>query len=201
MIGLSASSIPTHFLIIQVVAPETNPDYRLPFAKVHDTRTIVRELRYKQDVFGVYMDVFPLDGLESPKQSKAMLRLGKLLNAKKACLSKLRPPLKSLLILGSQIVLAPFSVRSILNRMNRISRRIPFEDSDESSVLCATIADRIRFPRSAFESFVESVFESRQCRIPSNAEEILRQCYGDYLQLPPEDQRHSHHDADAFWKD
>lgn len=39
-----------------------NEKYALPFGKVFDDRTILDEMMYKQDVFGVYVDVFPLDG-------------------------------------------------------------------------------------------------------------------------------------------
>ena len=39
-------------------------EYGFPFAKVHDTRTFVDELQYAKDHFGVYIDIFPLDGVK-----------------------------------------------------------------------------------------------------------------------------------------
>ena len=44
----------------KAVAFELDENYKLPFAKVNDTRTVMWETMYDQDVFGVYIDVFPL---------------------------------------------------------------------------------------------------------------------------------------------
>ena len=68
----------------QVIDMSNNSKYGFPFAKVHDTRTLVNELQYSRDSFGVYIDIFPIDGVGEDKQVYRILKLRKLLHTKKA---------------------------------------------------------------------------------------------------------------------
>ena len=58
----------------QVIDMSNNKKYGLPFAKVHDTRTFVDELQYTKDQFGVYIDIFPIDGVGEDEQVLRILR-------------------------------------------------------------------------------------------------------------------------------
>ena len=46
------------------------------------------------------------------------------------------------------------------------------------------------------EKAVEHVFESGSFSIPEDYDTYLRGCYGDYMQLPPEEKRVGHHYAE-----
>ena len=48
------------------------------------------------------------------------------------------------------------------------------------------------FPVEAFGTGREGVFENIKCMIPSDPDAILRTIYGDYMKLPPEQQRQGH---------
>ena len=52
-----------------------------------------------------------------------------------------------------------------------------------------------------FDEMQDGKFESLDLKIPARYDEILTIRYGDYLQLPPEDQRHPYHCANYYWKD
>ena len=43
-----------------------------------------------------------------------------------------------------------------------------------------------------------ALFEDVECHIPSNYHEVLRECYGDYMQLPPLEKRVSNHSYTAY---
>lgn len=43
-------------------------------------------------------------------------------------------------------------------------------------------------------------FENFQFYIPSKYDEILKICYGNYLELPPLEERITHHSFDVYWK-
>ena len=43
-------------------------------------------------------------------------------------------------------------------------------------------------------------FENRELNIPADYDNILKQWYGNYMQLPPEDQRHPYHGGDYYLK-
>jgi len=185
---------------VRIVSMETDPRYGLPFAKIHDSRTLVVEHRYRDDSFGVYVDVFPMDGIESTRQAKSVLFLKRFLNAKKAKNLDSRSFAKRIAIFASKIPLLLISEHSILRAMDRAMRRVPFDNASALSVLCSVEAPRMRIPPEWIRSVRLASFENRLCPIPKNAELVLSQCYGDFWTLPPEDQRHSHHDAGAFWK-
>lgn len=45
----------------KIVAPEDGNGYYLSFAKFYDANTTIWEHRYRRNVFGVYVDIFPMD--------------------------------------------------------------------------------------------------------------------------------------------
>lgn len=50
-----------------------------------------------------------------------------------------------------------------------------------------------------FEDLIDVEFEGMKFLAPNNYHEYLSTCYGDYMQLPPEDQRHPYHSGSYFW--
>lgn len=54
--------------------------------------------------------------------------------------------------------------------------------------------------KKGFEEERKSKFENLEIRIPSDYDNCLSKCYGDYMQLPPKNKRFATHDFTAFWK-
>ena len=50
------------------------------------------------------------------------------------------------------------------------------------------------------EELMETSFEGFNFFIPTRYDEFLRVRYGDYMQLPPEEQRHPYHGGKYYWK-
>ena len=55
--------------------------------------------------------------------------------------------------------------------------------------------------RDWFGEPVLHTFENTQYNIPQNYDAILTACYGDYMQLPPEEKRVAHHGFVAYLKE
>lgn len=51
-----------------------------------------------------------------------------------------------------------------------------------------------------FEEIIDIPFESFTFKAPARYDEFLKVRYGDYMKLPPEDQRHPYHGAKYYWK-
>lgn len=51
-----------------------------------------------------------------------------------------------------------------------------------------------------FERIIVAKFEDRMLKIPASYDDVLKQWYGNYMQLPPEDQRHPYHGGNYYWK-
>ena len=176
-----------------------NNKYALPFGKVYDDRTVLDEMMYKQDVFGVYVDVFPLDGVIDAGQVRKVSRLKKYLNAKKSTFGRRRTLFKNIVMGIGKVILLPFSVHDIVSEIDRISRLVPFEGS-EKAVFYYGYGEREITNSTAFTTVVKHRFEERLFNIPAGYDQYLRATYGDYMQLPPEDKRVSHHTFQAWWK-
>ena len=173
----------------------------IPMAKIHDTRTVVYEPRYKPGGFGIYIDVFPLDGVSSNSSFWAFPVFYHLINAKQALLSFPRPLGKQLAILTVKAASFPLSSNWLARQIDRIARHEPFEESELVVNRICRAARREVCPRHFFERHVYHVFEDRRYRIPVEYDEVLRRCFGNYMQLPPENERISNHLSTAYWKD
>lgn len=55
--------------------------------------------------------------------------------------------------------------------------------------------------REAFERFIDAEFEGGTYKIPIGYDEILRGLYGDYMTLPPEEERVTNHEFEAYIKE
>lgn len=63
-----------------------------------------------------------------------------------------------------------------------------------------TAFDIHTFNFNPFEDMVEVDFEGRKFMAPIKYHQYLIKRYGDYMQLPPEDQRHPYHGNNYYWK-
>ena len=52
---------------LEFICAEKDSNYPLPFGKIQDSRTTLIEKTYRDYVGGVYIDIFPLDGVSSSK--------------------------------------------------------------------------------------------------------------------------------------
>ena len=109
----------------QVVNLETNAEYAYAFAKVYDNRTILKELHYPGDTFGVYIDILPADGVKDAAQIKKIMLLHKILNTKRANYYK-RTLSKKIINTFGKILLLPFSAHQIARWMDNEARKYTF---------------------------------------------------------------------------
>ncbi|MCR5077910.1 MAG: LicD family protein [Prevotella sp.] len=185
----------------KVISPITDGDYGLPFAKVYDQRTGMDEFLYRQEDFGVYIDVFPIDGVnQNLSQISRSLRWGKLLNTKKAILGNGRSFGKNLVMLLGKVILLPISKSSILKRIDAIATAADYNQSDEVACVVAPYSESDIVRKADISTTIKATFEGRQFSVPVGYDTYLRHVYGDYMQLPPVEKRVSTHTFKAWWK-
>lgn len=51
-----------------------------------------------------------------------------------------------------------------------------------------------------FDTLLDLPFENQKCKCTGHYDEYLSQRYGDYMQLPPEEDRHPYHNSNYYWK-
>lgn len=184
----------------QVVNLTTNPAYAYPFAKVYDNRTVLNELHYPGDTFGVYMDIFPVDGVNDVGQIKKIILLRKFLNTKRANYQRRTIP-KMIINTFGKLLLLPFSAHQIGQWMDEEARKYEFGSLPSAGVIVNPISLGEKVDKSVFDSDVYQEFEGRKYRVPVGYDAWLRSIYGDYMQLPPVEDRVTHHTFEAYWKD
>ena len=75
----------------EAVCAENDPNYPLPFAKIQDADTTLIERMHLKYLGGIYLDVFPLDGVPQSKHCIIILTLLKNVWSFRASLSSSRP--------------------------------------------------------------------------------------------------------------
>ena len=68
------------------------------------------------------------------------------------------------------------------------------------AVLCGFLVERRIFFHESGLMNIEVPFEEYTFRIPRMYDKILKHIYGDYMKLPPENERVGHHDYQVYKK-
>ena len=170
---------------------QTDPDWIRPYARIWDLNTELIQITSNEKPMGVFLDVFPIDGL--PEGASARKRFFKRLKAIEALRSAARrkmffPHEKHRTIkrmLGW--IARPIGPRFFARRLERAVCRYDF---DKCEYVAASMAvhywDREIIQRSCMDRAVMLRFEDRDFPAPIGYETYLRNLYGDYMQIPPD---------------
>ena len=188
----------------EVMTYLNNKNYVYPFMKVIDKRTylVEEDVRLEQNM-GVYIDIFPLDGHEEDKEFRN--KMTKLIKKRQlSCYTFKGIVNKNSLIntLIRYICIFLFYFSSTNRYIKKIDELAKSRKISESKYIDYIVLKDIKSPNIKREWYNESIdveFNGRLFKVPKNYHEILTADYGDYMQLPPEEQRVTHHSFKA-WK-
>ena len=177
-----------------------NKDYIYTYAKLYDTNTTLIEKTRIPCKRGIYIDVFPLDGvgdtIEEAKESVAKIdRKNMFLMTRTCMLRKDRSWYKNFSIIASRLI-PPFIVndKSLSIAVDKLAQDI---NRDDAKYVANTMG-AYRFKEiSLRENFGEPTlypFENTNIYGPQKADEYLTGVYGDWRQLPPPEKRYTKHD-------
>ena len=183
--------------------------YNSLFAKIWDplTKVIdnVMETTYE---IGVNIDVFPLDGLgNSEKEAFKIFRKTEwnreLLNAvlwKRFFRSKTHGILLEPIRLLMYIISRSVDPKMLLEKVDKINHRYNFQDSSYAGCVCGSYRSREIMLKETFENYIDVNFEGYRLKAIKDYHEYLTKHYGDYMKLPPEGKRKTHHTYKAYRK-
>lgn len=79
--------------------------------------------------------------------------------------------------------------------------KIAWPDPDTCRMVGTIDAARFeaKYPREWWQKTVKGTFEGKQYDMPEEYDKVLRRMYGDYMQLPPEDQRTPYQNANIIF--
>lgn len=195
----------------EVLTPYTTEDYPMYFAKFSNKQTSLIENADIPSLWGLYIDVFPIDGAADDKDQAAR---------DQACFRHEMNKLESISnhysfsryisLLRSRKEWGRFCRKTIgflarqwyrgkiLHRMEEICKHYDFKTSQNVMAYCGSYGSREVFPKEWLKGKIEKPFETLTVDLFSGYDGYLRQLYGDYMQLPPMSQRISHHTKAYF---
>ena len=189
-----------------IIKPGT-AGYYYNFAKLVDTRTILEEKGIKRiDGLGVYIDIFPLDGMpETPdarkKRFKELNSIRKRIN--NTCLLKPkfhRNPFAYLNACRIYNSNKNIDLSSLQKKYLDSALKNSFDDSEFVFAAGGAYGARDIFPGKWFEKEIELQFENLSVKAFNGYDFYLTQLYGDYMTLPPEDKRVTPHHSIVYFK-
>lgn len=176
-------------------------EYRQLFCKVCDKNTTFieeTEKDYSNAYKGVYIDIMPMSGVpESDKQQNLFIRKLSLYYS----LNYInRYPFHEMSTIKTKVIwllLHMLRISMLFNRYSEKSynlmKKYPFSDAQLTGYVWSYRLRSLIFPKELFSVCVEMPFEDTTMRCPSGYDKYLTQQFGDYMKLPPEEQRIQHH--------
>ena len=183
---------------IEIKTPYSD-NYQYPFIKVVDNTTFVQEtsMRKKYST-SIWIDIFPLDNIpDDEKEQKKFIE--KLYKMNKYYFYTIERKYTQKNILGKlrfyfvKLFFTPFyAIIKQKERIDKFAQKYKNENTKCSTELIANnLAERSIIENSELEQTKLS-FENRLYTTFANYDSILRKYYGDYMELPPENERVGH---------
>ncbi len=183
-----------------------NEDYVLPYAKLADTRTLLIENANFKDI-GINIDLFPIDSLADTKEASVVFLKSLVPLKRKFRMKVLKPSPKNvwwkrIAIRLSKVLVWHLSLKSIAKEINQRIENNPIHDAAFVGTPAGSDpnASNSLYERELFNSYIDMEFEGRFFKVAAGYDKILRNYYGDYMQLPPIEKRTSPHTlCEVFW--
>ncbi len=175
-------------------------EYCYSYSKIYDTSTTLIENKRKKVVRGVFLDVFPIDGLgNTEEECKANYEpINKKYNMHLFLSAGFRKGRKwyknAAVFLGRCIPPCLINDKKVMIELDKLCASIDYENS---SWICSDMgAWRIKeaMPKAVYGEAKLYKFESINVFGVAEYDEYLTHIYGNWRELPPEDKRVSHHD-------
>lgn len=184
--------------------PEKTKNFPYIHGKVSDDSTIVIENTNKKFPIGVNIDVFPIDGLssdylEAKKHYESIVKTRNIINIKKISFSTKRKISRNLLLLILKLLTIIIPFNKAIKDLNGKMRKYDYNNSKYVGELCFGDSKRV-LEKTLFETIVLHKFEGYDFYIPIGYDKWLKTIFKDYMQLPPEEKRITHHDFTVYRK-
>jgi len=179
----------------------TDEHYYQPYAKLVKEDTVFIE-GYRKNCkakSGLFIDVFPLDSIETPglKSTKFRRTVSRFITfaiwSKEDCHMERSGSKKMVNVAGAILSILPKKT------LIRWQKKLVIRNKPEWEYLASMFSsnydsDRLYFKKSDFDNIISLPFENIEIAAVANWEENLKRLYKDYMKLPPEDKRNSGHD-------
>lgn len=189
---------------------ETDKSYVDLSAKIYDPNTVLEDENIIDgNKIGVNIDVFPIDGLgntykKAVKAFKSTSFKRNLLIAahwKKFFRSKTHAwyyePFRFAFFVLSRFV----NKSKLFAKIQKKYTKINFNSVKFAAAVGGSYREKEILPQEVFTEYIELPFEDFHFKAIAQYDKYLSSIYGDYMKLPPEEKRISHHTFKAYYKE
>lgn len=191
----------------EIISMENNSNYYLPQSKFCDKNSTILEHADIPCIFGLFIDVFPLDGASDSlaERENDLLSFKRLTNKlhiqPKSSLSNFKSCLKRLIKGQLRTARNEFSLafwkeksrQKLVIEINKLMLKYPYKESLVVGNYGGMWGIKEFWKKEWFDNNMVGEFEGIKVLLPIGTAQILNQVYGDYMQLPPIEKQVSHH--------
>ena len=187
---------------LEVFNPNTNKDYPYMITRISDNRYIIDTENEKDCGMGVFIDIYPYDGLgntneEALKYGLKGDRLSSLCflaTREQYRWEKLNSTIKNVVKAPLYLFAKCIGKEYFQRKLQALGNVKPYDESEYiGCVVWLSGGDKDIFKREWFDELITVPYEEYSFKIPKAYDEVLSKTYGDYMKLPPEEERIGHH--------
>ncbi|MDE6189348.1 MAG: LicD family protein [Clostridia bacterium] len=190
---------------------ETDKSYVDLSAKIYDAQTVLIDDNAcdYEDNIGVFIDVFPIDGLANNyKRAKKVFNSTSFKRAllvaaqwKRFFKSKTHAWYYEPFRLGMFLLSRFVNKQKLFDKIQNKYKKIDFDKVEFAAAVGGAYREKEILEKSIFTELTELSFENEKFCAISQYDTYLSSIYGDYMKLPPEEKRVSHHSFKAYYKE
>ncbi len=198
------------------IVSEKDKEAYINFCRVYDTERTVADVRFPSSEDyqgGIWVDVFPMDGApDSFEAFKAKMKglqklfnfhlyLRKSLGGRQAIRKAFGIKEACILAFCHYLLPSRFCLKLVNRKLRAGALETPLGSTEHWSQFCV-LDDGVRNYQLSkdFEESVDLEFEGCDFKVFKGYDRILRNIYGDYMQLPPENARIPKGNDRFYWK-
>ena len=181
--------------------PYTDPEYFYCPARIRNSNTtgVVERFAYQKFNHGVWVSVFPLDNWKEEGGEERFEIIKSLIIENSTYMRMTNPHLSE----QDKLRVKNYSGRNPLETYEEIQRRAQQFNDTPTTFVTAAVSAVISYKRKLwyaedFSKTIEWEFEGFKFPIPVGYDRFLKIMYGDYMKLPPVEERGHHHDGNIF---
>ena len=181
---------------LEYIDVDVNDKYAFSFSRVAHKNTYQWEGKaYKS--YGICIDLYVLIGI--PKEEESFFHKAQYLYGIRKFFTIWRGRIMRRLPVST----IPFFSKSVRKCRDYLwNHSVPYEEADRFYVIAGPLKlrNRMTYDKDIFNEMIDLNFENRTYRAIADWDYYLTLRYGDYMQLPPEDQRQPYHNMHCYWR-
>lgn len=193
---------------LKLFSPEIS-SYPYMICRISNINYVLNFDNEKPYGLGLFIDIYPLDGIghteeEALRRNKKAARYTSLcyLSTREKCKRERTNSILKLIIKYPAFCISKLlGKKYFFRKLNEMSSEISYDSANYIGCLVwGTASLKRAFPKKWFDSSSELMFEGTMLKVPIEYDKVLNKIYGDYMTLPPEEKRISHHFYEAYEK-